>query len=392
MRSLTIGFYLYDYHPQLSGGIDVSFIRQIRALSHYHPEHHYILIAHQAAAPTLRSLFADEAACTVSVLEVDPSRLARLGYLIRRYMTHSRDLLIVQKLRDLHLDILHYPRQTLFYHLDDIPNILTLYDIQHEYYPQFFSEAVQAKRQADYRQSIELADQIVVAAQYTQETVQETLPDHAKKVTVIYPGFDDQSISLADDVVETLLSTYDLPEQFILYPANPWLHKNHARLLAALRRLRDSGLTVPLVCTGSLKSIASATLRDKFLAADVEDMAYDLGFVDEMTLKALYHRARMMVFPSLFEGFGFPVLEAQANGCPVVCSNATSLPEVVGDGAYFFDPFSVNDIASTLKVVWHDETRREDLKQRGYANLKRFKWQTYADQMNELYLSHSFSY
>jgi glycosyltransferase involved in cell wall biosynthesis len=157
-------------------------------------------------------------------------------------------------------------------------------------------------------------------------------------------------------------------EDFLLYPALGWPHKNHARLFEAfaLLRARRSGLR--LVLTG--------------YAGSVPDGAEARGRVPADELLSLYRRAAALVFPSLYEGFGQPPLEAMACGCPVACSNAASLPEVVGDAARLFDPDSVEDMAAAVEEVLDhpDEWRR-----RGLERATLFSWDACARAHEEVY-------
>ncbi|RMG82231.1 MAG: glycosyltransferase family 1 protein, partial [Chloroflexi bacterium] len=108
-------------------------------------------------------------------------------------------------------------------------------------------------------------------------------------------------------------------------------------------------------------------------------------YIPDEDLAVLYQSAEMLVFPSLFEGFGYPIMEAMRNQCPVVCARATCLPEVAGDAALYFDPFDVADIASAIKQVWQDDELKKALRQKGHLNIQRFSWQAYADAMQSLF-------
>jgi glycosyltransferase involved in cell wall biosynthesis len=106
----------------------------------------------------------------------------------------------------------------------------------------------------------------------------------------------------------------------------------------------------------------------------LSNQVFFTGFLDDDSMRHLYARADLMVFPSLFEGLGIPVLEAMASGTPVVCSRASCLPEIGSDAAIFFDPYSIEDMAAKIAMVWGDSSLRSDLTQRGYANIASFSW------------------
>jgi len=111
-----------------------------------------------------------------------------------------------------------------------------------------------------------------------------------------------------------------------------------------------------------------------------------LGYLPQEELSILYNLARVMVFPSLYEGFGIPLVEAMACGCPVVCSNVTSIPEVVGEGAVMFSPDSVEDMAEKIWEVWNDDGKRKSLRGMGFERVKMFSWDETARKTKDIYL------
>jgi glycosyltransferase involved in cell wall biosynthesis len=157
-------------------------------------------------------------------------------------------------------------------------------------------------------------------------------------------------------------------EEFLLYPALPWPHKNHARLFEAFARVRSRRPGLRLVLTGWGKAAPEG----------VEAR----GRVSPDELVSLYRRAAALVFPSLYEGFGQPPLEAMACGCPVACSNAASLPEVVDDAARLFDPKSVEDMAAAIEDVLEAP---EEWAKRGLERAKLFSWDECARRHEEVY-------
>ena len=165
---------------------------------------------------------------------------------------------------------------------------------------------------------------------------------------------------------------YALPPRYVLYPANTWRHKNHARLIEALARYRDeTGEALALVLTGVGKE-GEAGLKAAVDRDGLADSVHLLGYVPRADLPALYAGAACLVFPSLFEGFGIPLVEAMLVGCPVAASNATSIPEVVGDAAILFDPRDPSDIARAIAAIVRDPTAAAELARRGRARVERF--------------------
>ena len=164
----------------------------------------------------------------------------------------------------------------------------------------------------------------------------------------------------------------DEPEPILLYPARPWPHKNHTRLLEAFATLRETRPQLRLVLTGG------GLDRLEPLPEGVEN----LGSVSAEHLASLYRRAACLVYPSLYEGFGLPVLEAMACGCPVAASNAGAIPEVAGDAAVLFDPTDVDAMAAAMLEA---DSRREELTTLGLTRAARYTWDESARRHDDVY-------
>jgi glycosyltransferase involved in cell wall biosynthesis len=177
------------------------------------------------------------------------------------------------------------------------------------------------------------------------------------------------------DEVARVRRQYGLPERFAFYPAMQFPHKNHLRLFEALAILRDRhGLTLPLILTGRSYESHSPKLEAALARLRLTEQVRMLGSVPSDDLVALFGAAWVLVFPSLFEGIGMPILEAHQYGLPVICSNAASLPEVGGDAALYFDPTSVESIVEAMLTA----DRQPDLLERHLraapSVLTRFDW------------------
>jgi glycosyltransferase involved in cell wall biosynthesis len=172
----------------------------------------------------------------------------------------------------------------------------------------------------------------------------------------------------------------------VFYPANPWAHKNHARLFSALRRLgSERGIAPVVVCSGRLEGESRTTAGIAARAGLPPSRLVDLGFIDEEALPALYRHARLTVFPSLFEGFGLPVAEAMACGCPVVCSRSTSLPEIGQGAARYFDPASEASMAEAIHSAWSDEGLRHRMIATGLERAAQLRWERLVPSLVDTY-------
>jgi glycosyltransferase involved in cell wall biosynthesis len=270
------------------------------------------------------------------------------------------------------VDVMHFPMQVGF--RTEVPNIYTPHDLQHLHLPQFFSSFDFAEREARYRTLCDRASIVTMMSTWGRDDIVARYGLAPEKVWVV-PGAAPIDAYRPPTDIE-LAATRDrlgLPERFALYPAKAWPHKNHLRLVAAMKLLRERGVEVPLVLTGHQDGGEVAVLAEAE-ALGVADLVRFVGFVAPEELVALYRMATMMVFPSLFEGWGLPVVEAMSAGLPVACSNVTCLPAVTAGAAELFDPTDSAAIADAMARVWGDDRLRERLISDGRARAARFSW------------------
>jgi glycosyltransferase involved in cell wall biosynthesis len=285
------------------------------------------------------------------------------------------------------IQVLHYPRTAIppRHQLLQVPMVLTFFDMQQEYMPEFFTEGELEERKNIFRPSTERADYIITPSSFTADSLREKFETPEDKMISIPVGVPNNCRRISPDAVALVRGKYHLPDHYIIYPANPWLHKNHARLMVALRLLKDRrSLKVNLVLTGKLQNTAWSAMP-LALAAGIEDQVRDLGYVPLEDMPALYSGADMLIFPSLFEGFGIPLLEAMACGVPVVAARSTSIPDVTGDAALLFDPLSPADMAEAIYRVMSDSVLAGDLARRGLERAGRFAWPVLVGALEEVY-------
>jgi glycosyltransferase involved in cell wall biosynthesis len=211
-----------------------------------------------------------------------------------------------------------------------------------------------------------------------------TVPED--KVTVIPNAIDERfGTPPADDEIQRVRERYQLSDEFVLYTGNIKPHKNVDRLIDAFHQLREEGFgQLRLLIIGDEIS-THPSLRRAVHRWKLHKHVRFLGFVPDQTLAVLYRLASVFVFPSLYEGFGLPPLEAMASGTPVVTSNVSSLPEVVGDAAVLIDPLDPAAIASGIRQVLTDPGLRADLVARGLERARMFSWDTSVQRVREIY-------
>ncbi len=249
------------------------------------------------------------------------------------------------------------------------PSLAMLADIQETRYPEFFTAEDLFQRDWHFRGSTRIADLVITISEFSKQAIVEHHRVAAGKVKVIYPAADGRYYRAA--AIE-VAPKRPFPERFALYPANRWRHKNHHGLLRALRILESQyGLAIPVVFTGydvpNGYSIADAAAQ-----LGIAHLVHQVGYLHIEEMAYLYRRARCLVLPSLYEGFGIPIVESMAAGCPVLCADHTSLPEIAGQAAVYFDPLDPASIATSLRTAWLDDRLCEGLRTSGFRRALEF--------------------
>jgi glycosyltransferase involved in cell wall biosynthesis len=283
------------------------------------------------------------------------------------------------------IDLLHSPHFLLPL-VRPCPAVATIHDVVYLACPQDLpSRAGRLYYRAMMHACSRLAARIITDSEHSQKEIQRVLHADPARIEVIYPGVDPQFFRVTDPArLKAARARYGIDRDYVLCVGIYKARKNHAGLLRAFRRVLDGGVPAQLVIAGPMAEGETGLRR---LAAElgVSESVVFTGFVDEPDLRALYSAARVCACPSLYEGFGFTVLEAMACGAPVVCSSATSLPEVAGDAALYFDPNEPEEIAGQLLRVMTDDKLRASLIERGQINAQRFSWEETARQTLAVY-------
>ena len=259
---------------------------------------------------------------------------------------------------DIGADVLHSPVQ-IFSKLDfRIPAVLNLHDLQHLHFPENFTPSDIEARNHLYGLSATLADAIIVSSDFVRNDLVNQMKVPPAKVYTVPVTWDPMVIEgLKEFSVQDAASRYKLPPQYAIYPAQFWPHKNHARLVRALRIVRDArpSADLKLVFTGYRGHSGWPKVQAAIQAQGLDADVICLDHVPVNHLAALYKGAIYCVMPSTFEASSYPVIEAQVLGVPAMCSNVTSLPELMRDGAgLLFDPLDSEDIAAKM-LLWLDD-------------------------------------
>lgn len=255
--------------------------------------------------------------------------------------------------------VVHYPL-TLALPRTNAPRVVTLHDVQHLDLPGLFPRSELLFRHVAWHRSVRGATRLIVLSEFVRGRVVDRLGIGPDRVRVVHSGVDHARFRPGEEE----------REPFLLYPARPWPHKNHRRLYDALALLKREQPELRLVLTGG---------GDFGAVPEGVDVR---GRVDDDELARLYRTAAALVFPSLYEGFGQPPLEAMASGCPVACSDAAALPEITGGAARLFDPHDAASIADAVSDVLDAP---EEWRARGLERAAAFSWDETARRTDAVY-------
>ncbi len=266
------------------------------------------------------------------------------------------------------------------------PFVVTIHDLSFIRFPHLFRPANRLYLTVMTRLSARRAKRLIaVSAHAAAETIQ-LLGVPAERVDVVYHGVDPAFRPLPAPSVADFKQRRGLPERFVLFVGTLEPRKNLVRLVEAFARVQEPG--VQLVLAGG-KGWLYDTLFARVEALGLQDRVHFPGYVPAEELPWWYNAATVVAYPSVYEGFGLPVIEAQACGVPVLTSNCSSLPEAAGDGAVLVDPYDVEAIAAALRRLLTDEPWREMWRTRGLAHVRRFHWPRTAQETARVYLQAS---
>ena len=342
----------------------------LRYLARIESETEYVLLCHQADMGIARSLGPNFRA----VLEPSPN------YSVREQV-HVPWVLMREK-----PDVYHAPHYVLPVAVP-CRSVVTIHDCIHLRFPQYLpSRAAYAYARASMWAAARRADNILTVSEASKRDILEFFNVSPNKIVVVPNAIDERFWTVpAEEDVARVRERYQLQHGFVLYAGNIKPHKNLVRLIEAFDRVRQGGFEeLKLLIIGDeiskLPALRLAVHRHK-----QHKQVRFLGYLPDDTLAILYRLASAFVFPSLYEGFGLPPLEAMASGAPVVTSNVSSLPEVAGDAAVLVDPYDVDSIVDGVRAVLSDEGLANELRRRGPIRAREFSWERSVAKTKELY-------
>ncbi|MFC1701032.1 glycosyltransferase family 4 protein [Patescibacteria group bacterium] len=225
--------------------------------------------------------------------------------------------------------------------------------------------------------SVKRAKKIITVSEYTKKDILDSFNIEANKVDVIYEGVFTRSLPL-DNL--GILRKHKIVKSYLLYVGNAYPHKNLEKLILAFNGLYG----LQLVLVGQIDYFYRR-LKKFVYKKNINNIIFT-DFVSDEDLAILYKNADLYIFPSLYEGFGLPPLEAMAYGLPVVCSNSSCLPEILGDAAIYFDPKDINDIINKIKQVLYSQDMRKKLISSGYNRIEKYSWLKMSKKIYDIYI------
>ncbi|GIP31288.1 glycosyltransferase family 1 protein [Paenibacillus sp. J2TS4] len=257
-----------------------------------------------------------------------------------------------------------------------VPTVVTIHDVLHTFYPEFVSGGLD-KNNRYYKKYQDAFDAVITVSEFSKASITERLHIPSNKVHVIYPDAPHVFyLPPKEKLKAKIKAKYRLPDNYGFYPASYNPHKNHHNLLKAILLLRDKyNERIPLVLSGfwEKKNRVYESVAGFIKEHALEDQVIILGYIPQNEMPYLYFNSAFLVFPSLHEGFGIPLVEAMRTETPIVCSTRGSIPEIVREAALLFNPCDPEDLATKMMQVSHSKTRKR-LISKGKERAKLFSW------------------
>lgn len=280
-------------------------------------------------------------------------------------------------LNKLDLDVVLFPKNVVPF-LVNSKKIVMVHDLAHfmpEYNAYPLIDTLYMKKMI--KNSCKKSDKIIAVSENTKKDIVNILKIPESKIKVIYEAADEKyKIIIDKEKISLFRKKYNLCNKYILFTGGISPRKNLIRFIKAFNQISNK-IPHKLVITGG----KGWKNKDELKMINKTKKVMRIGFVKDEDMPYLYNLADLYVYPSLYEGFGLPILEAQACGCPVVCSNLSSIPEVAGNSVLYFNPYKIKDIGDKIMMLAKNESLKKDLIKKGFKNVKRFSWKKEVKQL-----------
>jgi glycosyltransferase involved in cell wall biosynthesis len=313
--------------------------------------------------------------------------------LLRYYPQYTYHFFSKKEILPKNTDVIHYPYFEPFFltlpFWKKHKTVVTVHDLTPLVFPKDFPPGKKGTLVWQIQKAnLKRVDAIITDSLSSKKDIEKICRISPGKIHVVYLAAGEQYKVLPQDRIQAIREKYNLPQKFVLYVGDATANKNLPRLLQAMEDTKT-----PLVLVG--KTIADENIDEKNVwnksliatkrLVKENPLAHILGFVSDEDLVALYNAATVCVMPSLYEGFGLPVLEAMASGCPVITTKEGSLSEVAGEAAFFVDGYDIDSIADGIKTVLEHTGIQEELSEKGLVQVKNFSWEKTAEKTIAVY-------
>lgn len=391
---MRVALYISNQVPEVGGGytFESQLLEMILKLS---TESHHQFVIYTSEQKVIDQILASGLEC-VSLYrpfkERVKSKITRTSEAIYRKVKHPRSnkfeiedclqkhILTSLKINRIDIVLSLFPGTLTV----NYPYIMPVWDLQHRlqtYFPEVSINGEWENREKSYLNTIRRATYIVTGTNIGKTEIEKFYQVPSERIKVI-PFFSPQLIVNTDSQAHDVLRKYNIPHQYLFYPAQFWSHKNHVNLLLAIKILKEKdNLEFPLVLVGSDQGNVSY-VKGKVKELNLSKQVYFLGFVPQKDMASLYINAFALTFVSFFGPDNLPPLEAMALNCPVIASKVSGSEEQLGNSALLVNPKEPQEIANAIKSLWHDSTLRQNLIRKGKD--RAFQW-TARDYVQSLF-------
>jgi glycosyltransferase involved in cell wall biosynthesis len=368
---MKIGINLLYLLPGVVGGTETYALSLLQALGQIDQQNEYIVFLNSESVGLELPVQANFEAVVCPVRA--RSRMARYLW--------EQSVLPLQARRH-HLDLLHSLGYVQPLHLA-CPSVVTIHDLNFHNLGRWMPKMKRAVLRFFVTRSAQKADHILTVSEFSKSQLEEILGIPKDKITVTYNAVKKRSTDVLP--FAELQQRYDIQKPYVLGLSSPSPHKNMAGLIKAFALVQGKGFSKSHLVLAGHPPTDKGSLDELIKRTKLRDSVFFTSYVPDEVLSSLYAHAELFVFPSLYEGFGIPLLEAFAHGTPVASSNAASLPEIGGDAVLYFDPRNIEEMAGVIVRLLQDEGLRNTLVAKGKERTKGFTWEKSARETLKVY-------
>ena len=375
-----------------NGGAKVLVINLLKQLQKLSLNCHFLILTSSANHSELSEYKTENTSLKLVLKQItneEANKISKFVNKVKNKIISKLNISIYQSniLEGQNIDLLFCPFSAPTYAQNNIPLVAIVHDLQHLEYPLFFSPQERQHRTIFLNNLVKKSQKLVCVSDFTRRAFIQKLNTPEEKLAVVPNCIHERLPKLSEVATNRHLINLGIGNRkYAFYPANYWQHKNHRFLLAAygVYKKQFPNEHLDLVFTGALEKEENR-LKEAARIMNVSENVHFLGFLNEEALAAVWQGSTCLIFPSLYEGFGIPLLEAMRFGKPVLCSDTASLPEVGSDAVLYFNPRKIEEIVSCLARITNDEILVEQLVAKGYKRLELFNSEEMAHQYLKIF-------